>query len=117
MYKKNIVHRIFTIILFSIFCIQSFASTWNIPAAESAKNSYIQFTPATAKAGEAIYTENCMSCHGNPGKMNSLKALNPVPPDLGGTTTQQRKDGDLFYIITTGKVLMPAFETIPVVMI
>jgi hypothetical protein len=53
-----------------------------------------------------------MSCHGNPGKGNSLKGLVPVPPDLGGTTTQLRTDGDLFFIITTGKVIMPAFETV-----
>lgn len=112
MYKKNFGLKISTIIIFSLFSMQTFASTWNIPATASARNSYIQFTVATAKAGEAIYTENCMSCHGNPGKGNSLKGLNPIPPDLGGTTTQQRTDGDLFYIITVGKVIMPAFETV-----
>ena len=112
MYKKIIGFKISTIIIFSLLCLQTFASSWNIPAAASAKNSYIQFTPATTKAGEAIYTENCMSCHGNPGKGNSLKGLNPVPPDLGGATTQQRSDGDLFFIITTGKVIMPSFGTV-----
>ena len=112
MYKKNIVHRIFTIVLFSLFCFQSFAENWNIPAVVSAKNSYIQFTVTTAKEGDAIFTQNCMSCHGNPGKGNGLKSFNPTPPDLAGTVTQKRTDGDLFYIITTGKMVMPAFATV-----
>jgi hypothetical protein len=112
MNKNNIVHRIFTIVLFSLFCFHSFAENWNIPAASSAKNSYIQFTVATAKEGEAIFTQNCASCHGNPGKGNGLKSFNPAPPDLAGTVTQKRTDGDLFYIITTGKMIMPAFSTV-----
>ena len=112
MFKKNIGHKISTIIIFSLFCLNSFADSWNIPANESAKNSYIQFTGATAKEGEAIYTENCMSCHGNPGKGNGLKTFKPAPPDLSGTVSQKRTDGDLFYIITKGKMIMPAFETI-----
>jgi hypothetical protein len=112
MNMNNIGHRIFTIVLFSLFCLHSFADSWNIPAAESAKNSYIQFSISTAKQGETIYTNNCVSCHGNPGKGNSLKSFNPVPPDLAGKVTQKRTDGDLFYIITTGKVVMPAFATV-----
>jgi mono/diheme cytochrome c family protein len=112
MYKNNIVHRIFTIVLFSLFCFQSFAENWNIPAVASAKNSYIQFTVTTAKEGDAIFTQNCMSCHGNPGKGNGLKSFNPAPPDLAGTITQKRTDGDLFYIITTGKIIMPSFATV-----
>ena len=112
MKRNNIGHRIFTIVLFSLFCFQSFADSWNIPAAESAKNSYIQFSASTAKVGETIYTNNCVSCHGTPGKANGLKSFNPPPPDLAGTVTQKRSDGDLFYIITTGKVVMPAFTTV-----
>ena len=112
MYKRSIGLKISTIIIFSLFCLHSYADSWNIPASESLKNSYIQFTSATAKQGEAIYTENCMSCHGNPGKGNGLKTFNPVPPDLSGSVTQKRTDGDLFYIITKGKMIMPAFETV-----
>lgn len=112
MYKKTIGFRFTTVLIVSLFCLQSFADSWNIPAVESAKNSYIQFTAATTKDGEAIYTENCLSCHGNPGKGNGLKSFNPVPPVLSGITTQKRTDGDLFYILTVGKMIMPAFETV-----
>ena len=112
MYKKNIGLQLSTIIVVCLLSLQTFAQSWNIPADKKAKNSYIQFTPSTAREGEDLYNKNCMSCHGNPGKGNSMKALNPVPPDLGGTVTQQRTDGDLFYIITTGRAIMPSFKDI-----
>lgn len=112
MYKKNIGFKISTILIVSFCCLQAFAQNWDIPADKKAKNSYIPFTGSTAKEGEAIFTKNCMSCHGNPGKGNSMKTLKPVPPDLAGATTQQRTDGDLFFIITTGRMIMPSFKNV-----
>ncbi len=53
-----------------------------------------------------------MSCHGNPGKGNSLRTLKPIPPYLAGPVTQHRTDGDLFYIITTGRMIMPSFKNV-----
>ena len=112
MYKKSIGFKVSTIIVVSLFCLQSFAQSWDIPADKKAKNSYIPFTGVTAKEGEALFTKNCMQCHGNPGKGNSLKTLKPVPPDLAGGITQQRTDGDLFYILTTGRMIMPSFKNV-----
>ncbi|MDP4240755.1 MAG: cytochrome c [Bacteroidota bacterium] len=112
MHKKYIVFKISIIIFVSLFCLQLYAQTWDIPADKKAKNSYIPFTGVTAKEGEAIFTKNCMSCHGNPGKGNSLKTLKPVPPDLAGAITQQRTDGDLFYIVSTGRAIMPSFKNV-----
>ncbi len=112
MFKKNIGIKISTIILVSLFSLQAFAQAWTIPAELKAKTSYIPFTSSTSKEGEDTYTKNCMSCHGNPGKGNSMKALNPIPPDLAGKVTQQRTDGDLFYIITTGRGVMPSFKDV-----
>jgi hypothetical protein len=112
MCKKNNGFRISTIIIVSFFCLQLFAQDWNIPVDKKAKNSYIPFTGVTAKDGETLFTKNCMSCHGNPGKNNSLKSLKPIPPDLAGTITQKRTDGDLFYILTTGRVIMPSFKNV-----
>jgi len=112
MFKNNIGFRISTIIIGSLFCLQLFAQDWDIPADKKAKNSYIPFTGVTAKEGETLYTKNCMSCHGNPGKGNSLKSLKPIPPDLSGAVTQKRTDGDLFYILTTGRLIMPSFKNV-----
>ncbi|MCX6230094.1 MAG: cytochrome c [Bacteroidetes bacterium] len=109
-------NKIYTTIVIAVFTVllsfQSYSQNWDIPANKSSKNSYIPFNNETAKAGEAIYTKNCQSCHGNPGKANSLKTLKPVPPDLSEKQTQSRTDGDLFYIITTGRVVMPSFKIV-----
>jgi hypothetical protein len=112
MYKKNIGLQLSTILVVCLLSLQSFAQRWDIPADKKAKNSYIPFTAVTAKEGEALYTKTCLSCHGNPGKGNSLKTLKPIPPDLTSSTTQQRTDGDLFYILTTGRVIMPSFKNV-----
>jgi mono/diheme cytochrome c family protein len=83
-----------------------------VPPANKAKASPITFNAATAKDGKTVYETNCVSCHGNPGKNNNMKALNPVPKDLGTAAAQNQSDGDLFYKISEGNPLMPKFKTI-----
>lgn len=85
---------------------------WDVPADKKAKNSYVRFNDTTAREGEAIFVKNCQSCHGDPGKGNSLKSLNPVPPDLASVRSQQLTDGELFWIISTGRLVMPSFRNI-----
>jgi len=87
-------------------------NNWNVPADQKAKNSYIKFDAASAKEGEAIYTKSCASCHGNPTQGNVMKSLNPVPPDLGMGKTQALTDGELIYILNTGRGLMPSFKNV-----
>ncbi len=112
MFKSKIDYKITLTIFISLFWLALSAENWEVPADKKARNSYIQFTPATAKQGEDIFTKNCVSCHGNPGKGNSLKSLNPVPPDLGGSDVKVRTDGELFYMISTGKQIMPSFANV-----
>ena len=87
-------------------------NNWNVPADKKAKNSYIKFDAATSSQGEAIYTKNCVSCHGNPAKGNSLKSLKPVPPDLSSAGSQALTDGELSYILATGRMVMPSFKNV-----
>lgn len=61
--------------------------------------------------GEGIYFLNCNSCHGDPGKANSAK-LDPVPEDPASTEFQSLTDGEMFYTITNGEGIMPAFSRI-----
>ena len=111
MYTRNL--RIVILAVISVFLVQSFAqNNWNVPADKKAKNSYIKFDAASAGQGEAIYNKNCASCHGNPGKGNSLKSLNPIPPDLSSKGTQALTDGELSYILTTGRAVMPSFKSV-----
>ena len=111
MYTRNL--RIITFAIVSIFFLQSFAeNNWNVPADKKARNSTIKFDATTSKAGESAYTKNCVSCHGDPTKGNSLKSLSPVPPDLASAKTQELTDGELFYILNTGRVIMPSFNNV-----
>lgn len=114
MLRKN--HHLKIYIIFvttTLLVINTFAeNNWNVPEDKKAKNSYIRFDKATTSQGEAIYNKNCVSCHGNPEKGNSLKSLSPIPPDLSSSNSQQFTDGELFYILTTGRLIMPSFKNI-----
>lgn len=114
MLRKNTnLKVVLTLIVTGLVCFNSIAeNNWNVPADKKVKNSYIKFDAVSASQGEAIYNKNCASCHGNPGKNNSLKSLNPVPPDLSSAKTQELTDGELFYILSTGRMLMPSFKNV-----
>ncbi|NDP22653.1 MAG: cytochrome c [Paludibacter sp.] len=112
MFKENIYYKVSTILIATFLSLNVFAQNWDVPADKKAKNSYLKFDDATSKEGEVIYTKNCVSCHGNPGKGNSLKTLNPIPPDMLSTQTQALTDGELFYILVAGRMIMPSFKNI-----
>ena len=104
---------VLTLAVTILYCANDFAANnWNVPADKKTKNSYIKFDAASASQGEAIYNKNCASCHGNPGKGNSLKSLSPVPPDLSSAKSQELTDGELFYILSTGRMVMPSFKNV-----
>lgn len=86
----------------------------------------IEYTPAkfatnpilpdasSVAAGQAIYNEKCVPCHGLEGRADGAAAvnLNPPPADFTDGHTATHTDGDLFYWILQGKqdTAMPAFE-------
>ena len=111
MFRKNINIKItIAFIITAFFYLQINAQRWDIPADKKAKNSYIKFDNNTDKDGEAIYTKNCKSCHGDLGKGNGIKTLNPLPPELSADLTQALTDGELLYILNTGRNAMPNFK-------
>jgi len=87
------------------------AQEWIVPPDQVKVLSPFPFKDETRKAGEGIYMTNCKSCHGDPGKGNSL-ALNPPPPDPGGEKMQKNSDGDLLYKIREGHGAMPSFKNV-----
>jgi len=111
MFRRNFNKGItIAFILIAFFCLQINAQRWDVPADKKAKNSYIKFDNNTAKSGEEIYTKTCKSCHGDVGKANGNKTLNPQPPDLSSALTQELTDGEIFYILNTGRNAMPNFK-------
>jgi hypothetical protein len=113
MFRINISKKISFIIVFSaLIGLNLSAAGWDVPADKKSKNSFIKFNDASAKEGEVLYNKNCASCHGNPSKGNVLKSLKPTPPDLASDGTQKLTDGELFYILNTGRGLMPTFKNV-----
>ena len=104
-----------------IFLLFIFAATvslrvsgqgWIVPDDQKAVTAPAKFTPEMQKQGEVIYTKNCQSCHGLPGKDNWVKQLVPPPGDLAKEKAQKQTDGEIFFRITTGKAPMPEFRNI-----
>jgi len=109
--KKHTMPAIIILLLLA-FNMSGIARNWKAPDDQKDKNSYIKFDASTAAQGEALYNANCASCHGNPGKNNALKSLNPIPPDLSTAPTQSLTDGELLYILNNGAGLMPSFKNV-----
>lgn len=83
---------------------------WVVPDDQAALSSPTDYTLDNVKRGKELYTLNCKSCHGDPGKNNPL-ALVPMPVDIASASMQANSEGALFYKMTTGKGIMPPFES------
>lgn len=105
-YMKSIL-----ILLFTGSMILAKAQTWEVPPDKIAEVCPVQFDEDFVKAGSVLYSKHCLSCHGQPGK-NAPAKLNPLPVDPASAPFVQQTDGSLFYKITTGRGLMPKFESV-----
>jgi mono/diheme cytochrome c family protein len=102
--------------LLSILTLQLFlpvltGQDWVVPDDKKGKLSTFAFDETTRKAGEKLYTINCMSCHGTPGKGNYLKLV-PPPGDPATEKIQKNRDGEIFYKVTEGRGQMPSFKSV-----
>jgi mono/diheme cytochrome c family protein len=84
---------------------------WIVPDDKKGKLSTFPFDDNTRKAGERLYTINCQSCHGTPGKANFLNLV-PPPGDPATDKVQHNNDGEIFYKVTTGRGQMPSFKSV-----
>jgi mono/diheme cytochrome c family protein len=84
---------------------------WIVPEDKKGKLSTFPFDDNTRKTGEKLYSINCISCHGTPGKANYLKLV-PPPGDPATEKIQRNSDGEIFYKLTTGRGQMPSFRSV-----
>ena len=102
------------ILLAFILCSFIDRTPWIAPKdAESVVNPYVGNVQAT-KAGAAIFSQQCVVCHGEKGKGDGLAAsgLDPKPANLTLDKTQSSVDGVLFWKISNGRAPMPSFKGI-----
>jgi mono/diheme cytochrome c family protein len=85
---------------------------WVVPANFTSMKNPVAKSDASTKAGLALYTKNCASCHGKTGLGDGVKArtLKDSPGDFSKPVFQTQTDGDLFYKTKTGKGEMPKYE-------
>lgn len=88
---------------------QVLSQDWLVPPDQSAISNPSEYNLENVKRGKEIYTRNCQSCHGDPGKNNPL-ALVPLPVDIASERMHANSEGDMFYKITAGRGIMPPFE-------
>ena len=85
---------------------------WVVPANFKSMKNPVAAGDASTKAGQALYTKNCASCHGKAGLGDGVKAraLKEFPGDFSKAEFQGQSDGDHFYRTKTGRGEMPKYE-------
>ncbi|MFI5221163.1 MAG: c-type cytochrome [Bacteroidia bacterium] len=104
----------FAVIMIVVFCSFTEKNPWLAPKeAEGLVNPY-EKNPTAMKAGAAIFTQQCVVCHGEKGKGDGIAAagLDPKPANLTSDKVQNNTDGSLFWKITNGRTPMPTFKGI-----
>jgi len=85
---------------------------WVVPANFKTMKNPAAKGDAGNKAGMALYTKNCASCHGKAGLGDGVKAraLKQFPGDFSKAEYQGQSDGDHFYKTKFGRGEMPKYE-------
>jgi mono/diheme cytochrome c family protein len=85
---------------------------WKAPARAARKKNPVPADADSIAAGKAVYSQNCLSCHGQLGRGDgpAAKDLDPKPHDLSDPKVVAQSDGALFWKITEGRKPMPTFE-------
>src|SRR5262245_23013522 len=84
-----------------------------MPSAARDANNPVRNTPEAQREARLHFADHCAICHGNDGSGETTmgRGMYPKPPDLRASQTQERTDGEIFWIIENGVRLtgMPAF--------
>jgi mono/diheme cytochrome c family protein len=109
---KNLIITLLICFYFS----NAFSQSRKFPSPASA-NAIINPLKGNAEAtseGKKIYTQYCVTCHGDKGKGNGIAApgLSRPPADHTSDFVQNQTDGALFWIIREGNNPMPTYKTV-----
>jgi len=84
-----------------------------MPSSARDANNHVADTPEVQRDARLHFADHCALCHGNDGSGETAmgRGMYPKPPDLRSAGTQERSDGEIFWIIENGVRLtgMPAF--------
>ena len=85
---------------------------WVVPDKYDKMTNPVKSDPESVKAGKALWTKHCQSCHGKTGLGDGTKAaqLDTEVGDLTSADAQGQSDGALFYKTLEGRDEMPSFK-------
>lgn len=85
---------------------------WVVPANFKTMKNPVAKSDASTKAGLAVFTKNCASCHGKTGLGDGVKAraLKTFPGDFSKAEFQGLADGEIFYKTKNGRDEMPKYD-------
>ena len=81
-------------------------------AAASLQNP-VAASAESVQRGRVSFEINCLVCHGASGQGDGpvgVKFVTKAPVDLNDDYTQSQSDGELFFTLTRGRALMPAYR-------
>jgi mono/diheme cytochrome c family protein len=75
-----------------------------MPSAARDANNPVRNTPEVQREARLHFADHCAICHGNDGSGETAmgRGMYPKPPDLRASQTQERSDGEIFWIIENG---------------
>jgi len=107
---------IFSIIFLSSLMLFSFKplqnKPWPVPDKYDKMANPVKSDAESIKAGKALWTKHCASCHGKTGLGDGTKAaqLDTEVHDITTAEAQKQSDGSLFYKTLEGRDDMPSFK-------
>jgi cytochrome c553 len=88
---------------------------WSVPTSARTLKNPVAFSPEVWAQSRAHFADHCASCHANDGSGHTEIGRNlfPKAPDMRLAATQDKSDGELYWIIENGIRLtgMPAWGT------
>ena len=85
---------------------------WKAPARAARRKNPVPADQKSLEVGKAVFTAQCIMCHGPKGLGDGPQAkdLTPKPLNLSDPNVQNQTDGSIFWKLTEGRKPMPSFE-------
>lgn len=115
MKKKNLTCLLIPILILVFFNSNpTFAQEdkWEAPANIQNRPNPFKGDVKAPEKGKKIYEKLCATCHGMTGKGDgpTAKTLDPKPADHTSAEFQTQGDGAIYWKLSTGRGVMPAFK-------